>query len=73
MGQRLLIATTKCFRLSTNNNWVDEFAADPVRSSRGQDLGEHKRNLSITFRLDSNIIDELQREADQNQISHQDY
>jgi predicted HicB family RNase H-like nuclease len=28
-----------------------------------------KKSQSITFRLDSNTFDELQREADQNQIS----
>jgi predicted HicB family RNase H-like nuclease len=28
-----------------------------------------KKSQSITFRLDSNTLDELQREADQNQIS----
>ena len=28
-----------------------------------------KKSRSITFRLDSNTIDELQREADQNQVS----
>jgi predicted HicB family RNase H-like nuclease len=28
-----------------------------------------KKSQSITFRLDSHTVDELQREADQNQIS----
>jgi hypothetical protein len=46
---------------------IDEFAID--KSSQGQDLDEHKKSRSITFRLDSLTIDELQREADQNQTS----
>ena len=48
----------------------DEFAADIRKSSHEEEnLGEHKTSRSITFRLDSHTIDELQREADQNQIS----
>lgn len=46
---------------------IDEFAID--KSSQGQDLDERKKSKSITFRLDSITIDELQREADQNQTS----
>ena len=46
---------------------IDEFAID--KSSQGQDLDERKKSKSITFRLDSLTIDELQREADQNQTS----
>jgi hypothetical protein len=63
--------TPKCIRLPTNNNLVDEFVVDAVKSNQEQDLGEHeqKKSRSITFRLDSSTIDELQREADQNQIS----
>ena len=32
-------------------------------------LPSHKKNRSITFRLDSYVIDELQRDANQNEIS----
>ena len=46
---------------------IDEFGID--KSSQGQDSDEHKKSRSITFRLDSLTIDELQREADQNQTS----
>jgi hypothetical protein len=48
----------------------DKFAVDTKKSSHaGENLGEHKKSRSITFRVDSDIIDELQREADQSQIS----
>ncbi len=48
---------------------IDEF----TRSGRVKEEETHsdkpKKSQSITFRLDSHTIDELQREADQNQIS----
>ena len=48
----------------------NEFAIDTKKSNQQEEnLSEHKKSRSITFRLDSNTIDELQREADQNQIS----
>ena len=48
---------------------IDEFAVDDMKSDHGQDLSEHKKSRSITFRLDSFTIDELQHQADQNQTS----
>lgn len=48
---------------------IDEFAAEDTKAGQGQGLSEQKKSRSITFRLDSITIDELQREADQNQIS----
>ena len=48
----------------------DEFIVDSKKSNQQEEnLGDHKKSRSITFRLDSHTIDELQREADQNQIS----
>jgi hypothetical protein len=41
----------------------------PVREEREIRSDKSKKTQSITFRLDSHTIDELQREADQNQIS----
>jgi hypothetical protein len=61
--RNILIATPKCHAFTNNNKLRDEFAVDTKNSS------EHKKSRSITFRLDSNTIDELQREADQSQIS----
>lgn len=58
-----------CLRFTTNNGLLDEFVVDDLKSGQGQDLSEHKKSRSITFRLDSLTIDELQREADQNQTS----
>jgi hypothetical protein len=48
---------------------IDEFAVEDIKSSQGQDLAGHKKSRSITFRLDSITIDELQRQADQSQVS----
>ncbi len=48
---------------------IDEFAVEDIKAGEGQGLSEQKKSRSITFRLDSITIDELQREADQNQIS----
>ena len=48
---------------------IDEFAVEDTKAGQGQGLSEQKKSRSITFRLDSITIDELQREADQNQIS----
>jgi hypothetical protein len=48
---------------------VDEFDVDAIKSNQGQELGVHRKSRSITFRLDSSTIDELQHEADQNQTS----
>jgi predicted DNA binding CopG/RHH family protein len=48
----------------------DDFANDTKKSNQQEEnLSEHKKSRSITFRLDSHTIDELQHEADQNQIS----
>jgi len=48
----------------------DEFIVDSKKSNQQEEnSGDHKKSRSITFRLDSHTIDELQREADQNQIS----
>jgi hypothetical protein len=41
----------------------------PFREEREIPSDKSKKTQSITFRLDSHTIDELQREADQNQIS----
>ena len=41
----------------------------PVNEEREMRSDRSKKTQSITFRLDSHTIDELQREADQNQIS----
>jgi hypothetical protein len=41
----------------------------PFREEREIQSDKSKKTQSITFRLDSHTIDELQREADQNQIS----
>jgi hypothetical protein len=41
----------------------------PAREEREIRSDKSKKTQSITFRLDSHTIDELQREADQNQIS----
>jgi hypothetical protein len=41
----------------------------PVREEREIQSDKSKKTQSITFRLDSHTIDELQREANQNQIS----
>jgi hypothetical protein len=48
---------------------IDEFAVENIKADQGQGLSEQKKSRSITFRLDSITIDELQREADQHQIS----
>jgi hypothetical protein len=48
---------------------IDEFAVENIKAGQGQGLSEQKKSRSITFRLDSITIDELQREADQHQIS----
>jgi hypothetical protein len=48
----------------------DEFVVDTKKSNQQEEnSSDHKKSRSITFRLDSHTIDELQREADQNQIS----
>jgi len=64
-----VIATPKCLILINFYSLIDEFTVDDIKSSQGQDLGEHKKSRSITFRLDSITIDELQRQADQGQVS----
>lgn len=64
-----MIAISKCLRFINFYSLIDEFAADDIKSSKGQDLAEHKKSRSITFRLDSITIDELQRQADQGQVS----
>ncbi|HET7149276.1 MAG TPA: hypothetical protein VFI73_12340 [Candidatus Nitrosopolaris sp.] len=48
----------------------DEFVVDIKKSNQQEEnSSDPKKSRSITFRLDSHTIDELQREADQNQIS----
>jgi uncharacterized protein (UPF0216 family) len=47
---------------------IDAFT-DSAGSKEETLLDKPKKSQSITFRLDSHIIDELRREADQNQIS----
>jgi hypothetical protein len=53
---------------------MSSFTEDVLIESAGSKIEERhsdkaKKSQSITFRLDSTTIDELQREADQNQIS----
>jgi hypothetical protein len=50
---------------------IGEFSdgGTPVREQKEIQSDKPKKSQSITFRLDSHTIDELQREADQNQIS----
>jgi len=50
---------------------IDEFSDGDIsfREEREIQSDKSKKTQSITFRLDSHIIDELQREANQNQIS----
>lgn len=48
---------------------IDESAVEDTKAGQGQGLSEQKKSRSITFRVDSITIDELQREADQHQIS----
>jgi len=64
-----VIATPKCLRFINFYSLIDEFAVEDIKSSQGQDLAGHKKSRSITFRLDSITIDELQRQADQSQVS----
>jgi hypothetical protein len=48
---------------------IDEFSDGGLVEEEETHSDKPKKSQSITFRLDSRTIDELQREADQNQIS----
>jgi uncharacterized protein (UPF0216 family) len=48
---------------------IDEFTDGGLVKEEETQRDKPKKSQSITFRLDSHTIDELQREADQNQIS----
>jgi hypothetical protein len=48
---------------------IDEFTNSAGVTEEETHSDKPKKSQSITFRLDSHTIDELQREADQNQIS----
>jgi hypothetical protein len=53
----------------TEDVLIDAFAESAGSKNEERHSDRAKKSQSITFRLDSNTIDELQREADQNQIS----
>jgi hypothetical protein len=48
---------------------IDEFTDSAGVRDEETHSDKPKKSQSITFRLDSHTVDELQREADQNQIS----
>src|SRR5215831_5183331 len=64
----MFVVIFKCLPLSEDVTVIEASTdSEGVREKESSD--KPKKSQSITFRLDSYTIDELQREADQNQIS----